>query len=387
MAQVHLWPEGTKIEDDQLSVLATVEKPGSDPLQLWFRLPAKYESALAPNCDPFVVAALFSAMRAPADLIVHGEVSPSLLRNLAEYQAIWHAWGGGRYTPIEIRAEIEREAPKAKGDLSVAAFSGGMDSAYTVYRHHRDLVGRRRRDIRAGLFLHGLDIPLNQPEAYLQAAKKAGRMLESLDIEMIPMASNHKWLGIDLDEGQAAILASCMMLLSGKFSSGLIASSYPYADLVVPWGSSPVSDHLLSSAGFPIVHDGAESTRIDKTLALKGWPAALEELRVCVGPDSRYENCCRCDKCKRVILYFRIAGMGLPPAFKQDVSALQLLSIKPRSPASLRTARLLQSIARARGARGAWMFTYSLALLFNSLLVALKERPLVRRLRKRGKRA
>ena len=62
------------------------------------------------------------------------------------------------------------------------------------------------------------------------------------------------------------------MLFQGIYRAGLFASSEPYQALVSPWGAHPLTDRLLSSNSFEIIHDGADFTRTQKTAQLCEWP-------------------------------------------------------------------------------------------------------------------
>ena len=114
MKKFHLWPEEPRVQEDQINASFYLETEAGERQQFWFRMPLEHRGALTTHCDPYVLAALFRAMRAPADLIVHGQASPSLLRNLEEYQAVWVKWRPKVYSKIEILADEELEAPKAK---------------------------------------------------------------------------------------------------------------------------------------------------------------------------------------------------------------------------------------------------------------------------------
>ena len=331
----HLWPAEITRNADQITAGFSLEGPGLERKLFWYRLPAACQSALAQSCDPYLLATLFKAMRTSADLVVHGALSPSLLRNLEEYQTAWANWYPGTYSHIEIHADSELEQPQASSGSVVSGFSGGLDSSFTVFRHRLQNLGRARQNLTAAVFVHGFDISLSRLEAYQRAALNAQVMLDSLGVEMIPMAMNLKQLGDNWDHSHAAALASCLMLLQGGFSAGLIASSYPYSNLEMGWASNPVTDWLLSSASFQIIHDGAGFNRFEKIRAISEWPAALQHLRVCMRGAERDKNCCRCRKCVRAILYFRFAGCGLPPCFERDASNLQVLSMNYPSHAGI----------------------------------------------------
>ena len=64
---------------------------------LWFALPRRHADAVTRRADPFVLAALHHSMRSGRALHVRGApASPSLLRNLDEFQRAWAMWRPGR---------------------------------------------------------------------------------------------------------------------------------------------------------------------------------------------------------------------------------------------------------------------------------------------------
>jgi len=264
-------------------------------------------------------------MRTPADLVVHGAASPSLLRNLDEFQAAWVMWHPNHYSRIAIQVDTEQEQSKAPTNAVLSGFSGGLDSSFSIFRHRNQNLGHAQQNVTASIFIHGFDISLSRVEAYNRAVDRGKIILDSLGVALIPMAMNLKQLEDNWDHSHVAVLASCLMLLQGGFSAGLIAGSTPYSAFTPNSGSNPVTDWLLGSASFPIIHDGAGFTRFDKVRVLAHWPPALQHLRVCMRGAERDKNCCRCPKCVRTILYFRFAGCGLPPCFEKDASNLQVL--------------------------------------------------------------
>ena len=91
-SKIHLWIEDVVDKDDSTVIGATIEKPNQKRDALWYKVPCKYRHLLTKSCDPFVVGTIFIAMRESLDIIVHGEVSPSLLRNIDEFQEAWMCW-------------------------------------------------------------------------------------------------------------------------------------------------------------------------------------------------------------------------------------------------------------------------------------------------------
>jgi hypothetical protein len=327
MPKIHLWKEELVKDDRDTTASITIEYPNGKRMLLWYRVPSNYGNRLTPSCDPFVIATIFSAMSRGADLVVHGEVSPSLLQNLTEFQVVWATWSPQHYTPVEIIPEVEREAVKAEGG-AIASFSGGVDSCFTALRHRKRYCGRYQRDIKAGLMVHGFDIPLTEQEVFERAADKSRKILASLGVELIPMATNFREFKLDWEDVFGTGVASCLMLLQGGYSTGLIASSAAYNELLIPYGSNPITDPLLSSQAFQIICDASGLNRLQKVREIGNWPEALTFLRVCWQGTKKDQNCGKCEKCIRTILSFRVMGLGLPSCFEEDLTNKDILSIK-----------------------------------------------------------
>jgi hypothetical protein len=171
------------------------------------------------------------------------------------------------------------------------------------------------------------------------------------------------------------------MLHENNFSIGLIASSFPYHRLVLPWGSNPVTDGLLSSDAFKIVHDGASFTRIDKVNEIANWPEALRYLRVCWQGEQKDRNCGRCEKCIRTILNFRVLGFGLPSCFEQDVSDQQILALKGLDSVAIAFFSDILSAAKAASIRKPWVYALKKCLKC-SHPAAIGKRTIIQKIRR-----
>jgi hypothetical protein len=358
MGVIHLWQEELTVDGDLGTTAVTLDKDKGGQSRLWYRFPASHSGLLSDTLDPFVVAALFTAMGEGSDLVVHGAVSPSLLRNLEEFMEIWAHWQPDKYRRIVIKPDEERE-PLRPGEPSkaLAAFSGGVDASFTVYRHRKGLAGRLERNVVAGVMVHGFDIPLEDKDAFALASRKAELILGSLDLELIPMATNFreindKWY---YTETHGAGVASCLLLLQGGYSYGLIGSTEPYNALVIPWGSNPITDRLLGSDSFTIIHDGAAYTRSEKISTISKWPEALKYLRVCWQGEHKDRNCGQCEKCIRTILNFRVLGVDLPECFERDVSDSQILRLRNLGSVPLAYLDEVLATAKSRNLEGSWI--------------------------------
>ena len=340
-------------------VSATIEAPSGERKTLWHRVAEEHARHLAGSSDHSVVGAIYFLMEAGHDVRVHGQVSPSLLRNLDEFMEAWSAWVPG-LTRVAIRADREEETRLPEGrHQAIVAFSGGVDSCFTAFRHARAGGRLVPQTLAAGLMVHGFDIPLNESESFKSAADRSRTMLVSLGLELISVATNYRSLVADWSHSFGAAIASCLMLFAEKFGIGLIGQGLTYGEFhLLREGSNPLTDPLLSSDGFRIVPDGAAFERAEKIDAMSGWDEFLRHLRVCWQGPQKDRNCCQCEKCIRNILTFRALGLGLPPCFPEDVQEESLKTFRLGKGAlpSIRYEGLL-SLAAARGVEGAWLET------------------------------
>ncbi len=356
MPDLQLWPEPPHETDGQITLGATIETPAGERQLLWYRVPAQFHRQLTASSDPFVLGVLFKAMRAGLNLRVHGQASPSLLRNLEEYQAAWTVWRPDKYTKINITADTEQENNLPPGDeVAVVAFSGGVDSCFTTWRHRTGQCGRWQRNLRAGMMVHGFDIPLDQPDVFARAAANSQKMLDSLGMELLPIATNFRDLGDDWEDCHAAAIVSCLMVFQGGYAVGVVGSTGAYDYVYLPWGSNPVTDWLLSSRSFQLVYDGAAYTRVQKVAAIAQWPEARKYLRVCWQGQDKAKNCSQCEKCIRTILNFRVAGSALPECFEQDVSNAQLAGFSHLKETQILEFEDILSAAKAANISADWV--------------------------------
>jgi len=369
MAKTHIWQEEIVENQGHITLGVTIESPDQNPRNLWYRIPAHHRPLLTSTCDPFVVATLLFAMNQGTDLMVHGEVSPSLLKNLEEFQIAWSSWKPHQYKMIQIEAETEREQDLSiETEQAISAFSGGVDSCFTAFRHHRGNCGRQKQNLKAGLMVHGFDIPVEQEEIFTRAAQRSQIILSSLGMDLIPMATNfRKVIKLNWEDVFGTAISSCLHLVKRGYTMGLIPGSYPYRNITLPYGSNPLTDPLLSSQSLTIVHDGAKLARLEKIQQILEWDEALANLRVCWQGEQKDRNCCRCEKCIRNILNFRALGYGLPSCFEEDVTNGQIMNLKLRGGGLDAIEGLLEQI-KINQISGDWVKVLKITFFKNKIL-------------------
>ena len=77
-----------------------------------------------------------------------------------------------------------------KIDSALLALSGGLDSSFTLWRHVKQDAPPTAIDIRAGLFVHGFDIPLDDPDTFARAADKVAATLGSVGVSPLSVVTN-----------------------------------------------------------------------------------------------------------------------------------------------------------------------------------------------------
>lgn len=378
--RIHIWPKPIIKQDGLIVVSATIEVPGRDRWQLWYRMPEAYSDWITKSADPFLLGVLFTAMQSRQDVQVHGTISPSLLRNLDEFQKAWSLWRPERYQRVDLFTDCMEEQPSNQELDAVLGFSGGCDSAFSAWIHRPDQAGPISRRLAAGLMIHGFDIPVEETETFELAADKSRRMLDSIGIQLLSLSTNLREQHNNWDDFHGAALAACLMLFQGKFRTGLIASSYPYNNLILPYGSNPITDRLLSNDSFTIVHDGAAYTKVEKICIVSHWPEARQYLRVCWEGQHKDRNCCRCQKCTWTMMVFRAIGEGLPPCFSYEITDQEIRHLKYSDIPSLNSVRRQIKWLKTQEFQTSTIHALKISALANQIRFAGRRFPLLKRL-------
>jgi hypothetical protein len=172
--------------------------------------------------------------------------------------------------------------------------------------------------------IHGFDIPLSMDELFRMSFSVAKKTLETVGLPLIPIRTNIlEEVPVHLGYSHGAVLVSSLQFLKSKFDIALIASSMPYVELVFPWGSSPLTDHLLSSSRLRVLHDGAGYSRSEKAQCIAEWTEGIANLRVCLtNVNPHLLNCGRCEKCVRTMACFAVNRAPIPKCLNGDLNVL-----------------------------------------------------------------
>jgi hypothetical protein len=286
------------------------------PDWLWFRFPVAMEPLLERGVEPFVVALSSLAAAANLPLEVDGPLGERLHAGLTEYWAVFHQWKPQDYQPLKLRCGgLRPESPP--GESAATAFSGGVDSFFTLFRHLASQEPRPSFRLKYALFVHGFDIPLANERTYHIAADAYERALDDLGVVLIRAATNVRQFVRRWEYSHGTVLCGTARVLSKGVRRFYVPSSKSYSTLE-PWGSDPLLDPLLSSDSFQVIHDGAASTRFDKLYDLKDWPVIRPLLRTCWSRPDGLHNCGQCTNCRRTMAVLASLGvLDLFPTFPQ----------------------------------------------------------------------
>jgi hypothetical protein len=292
---------------------AVIRSPQKDR-SAWF---ATEDVPLRRDATPFVPAALLTAMRYRARLVVDGVVSPKLLANLAAIQRIYCVIRP-RWRVVEVRAEPA--VPSTPGTGVASFISMGLDSL--------SLAIRRREELTDLIMLRGFG---SESPAAAARIEQGARELGARDGKrLILVDCNPRELARGVagwTRFHGAALAGAVHAVSPAVGTAVIAASM-WRQEMSTYPSNPALDPLWSSEETQVVHEGIELTRTEKSISIAHDELAMRYLHPCFVATGDEYNCGRCGKCQRTMACLRAAGVSRAPAFDHPLD-LSLLASQP----------------------------------------------------------
>lgn len=285
-------------------------RAGGAPESYWFEVPDRYAGAVTTAPDPWLVLLLPLAAVRGEDLVLPGEADATLVRGARELVRIWDCWYPWTER-VEVRVAETGAGRSGGAGRTVAFFSGGVDSFYTLLRHENDAGSRDREEVDDLLTVCGFDIPVGEEEACRSLFASAEEVAGAVNKGFVPVSTNlretrwnHRTPWQPLGYGSA--LAACAHVLGERFGRALVPAGSGYARMS-PRGSHPLTDPLMGSSRLRVIHDGAATRRIEKTRRVARSDLARRHLRVCWRSRADY-NCSTCEKCLRTMLSLELLG-------------------------------------------------------------------------------
>jgi hypothetical protein len=274
---------------------------------------------LIPNeprvADFALIAVLPYLMNRGSDVRILGNVTRSLMEAAEECIDVWSLWRPDRFRRVRVSATdlVSDRAPA--GREGVLAFSGGVDSTFALLANQTGLLGHRSRKVKAGVLIHGFDIPISRPELFAMSCEHARHILADIGVSLSTVRTNWREDCVDWEMSHGFGVAAVLHQYHGTVPCGIFAADDAYGDEEHPWGNSSVTNPLLSGISFPIYTCGGGYTRISKVQEIARSGPVRGHIRVCWENLGSGLNCGICEKCVRTRLMFFLAGHAEIPAF------------------------------------------------------------------------
>ena len=308
---------------EEVRVEAEVECDRLDatrPQTLWFAFPRTYEPFVDDGADGFATALLPLAMRLGEAMRVRGSLSYRLAAGMRDYQRIQSAWKPDLFREVEISCDGLRSRDRKNVSEAVGvAFSGGVDSFYTLWSHLAENEPYPPFRVSHCLMINGFDedSDLENTGRFLRIQRVYEPMMAAHGLDLVVARTNLlPFLGqLTRSKSYASFVAAPALVLGRLFSRFYVSSGCKFTTMgLYPDGSHLMLDHLLATETMEVSHEDAHVARFEKTVALSRWPETYDRLRVCFRTTGVQEgrdaiaNCCVCEKCLRTMLALEIAG-------------------------------------------------------------------------------
>lgn len=228
---------------------------------------------------------------------------------------IWSRWTPGR-RPVAIRAEpvVSSQPRTIQARRTALFFTAGVDSFLSLL-HHEETVRAKPESCTAPvsdlIYVWGFDIPLAHADEFERKCGALKLIAESQRKSLVTLATNLRETGIERPWGEVMhgpALAGVGLLLGNRVSDMLLSASYLRSDHVESWGSTPITDPLMSTARTRTHPYGVEHDRFEKIAFISRSQQAMDSLHVCwKGGTAR--NCGTCEKCLRTMMALEILGV------------------------------------------------------------------------------
>jgi hypothetical protein len=361
MDRLHLEVYDARVNGKSRRITRLISDRSPKPIEIFHEFDRIIPFSDDTPLDGHVLAVFLYAAALGKSLVVHGAISRTAQRNMEELSLLWHRWRPHVYKKIDVLADRHVDVPRKAGeDKAIAAFSGGVDATFTALRHAvaaHPHPRAARHNLRGVLMVHGFDVEIDNDEDFQKIRRRVMPLLDELKLEFRTVRTNSRELRLQNWEDTASLqLAACLHMHAQDFQIGLIGSSSSYEDLVLPCGSSPVTDHLMTGDRFALVHDGAGFSRTEKVAEILRNPTACKTLKVCWAGADQSENCGRCEKCVRTHLNFSAAGAkSTPPCFPVALDVKDIPTIQINNKYQLAELASILHYAEQQGVNAPWM--------------------------------
>tara|TARA_R110002126_G_C10490649_1_gene504101 strand:- start:6927 stop:8156 length:1230 start_codon:yes stop_codon:yes gene_type:complete len=324
LGEIHIATE-SEVTNNQFCNTILIRRRGRRERRIFYRYSEPDFPGTSNSQNYAVVAVLPYAMATGLDIRCFGPVDADLIEQLEECQDAWAMWRPDLFRVIRILPDTIAPSRLPTSRKAIIAFSGGLDSVYSLHAHKRGLLGHRELDIASAIQVHGFDLPVDQPSWCENAAGMARGILDAYGLPLTTVQTNWRDLEDPWNLSHIFGLAAVLHQFSAGFSHAIFSSDFSYLRGRFDWGSNPITNRLVSGPSFPIHVTGGNKSRAAKARAVINEPSVLNNLRVCWLRPESMGNCGRCKKCLLTKLSFAAAGLTHVPALGAPVTAEDIL--------------------------------------------------------------
>jgi hypothetical protein len=332
--------ENPKLRGQEILWNGKMVLPDGEIHEVFFEFSYPEIGSFQPSIRPFLLAFLLCAMRAGLPIVSSKPVDQTTLNNLNEWEELNALWYKDdlKCIPLEIPVAETLSSHTLSKSGAITAFSGGVDSCFTVSRHSQGQAKTyRRTPLQAGLMVAGFDIPLDQPETFHSAWQRSAAILENFDVKPYYLRTNIRQIGKRFKclwgpQAHGIWLAAALSCYESWFNPVIIPSSYIFEKLRLPWGSNPITDPLFSSATSAFWHDGAAYNKLTKVEHIAHNPYIQNNLRVCWQGGQLDRNCGKCRKCISTQICLWLSGVNNPSCFPISCTLEEIADVNLKDP-------------------------------------------------------
>jgi len=323
--------EASPLGEDRARLIGDVVYQNGVKDTYWFDVRQQYAQQLSTSGNPFLAALLPLAVCNDEPLQIDLPVDRLLYENIRELMYVWKMWYP-ELPIVRIEADVADDVPEPEREKTASFFTGGVDSLFTALRHTRSFTPDAPFETDDLITICGYDIPLANADAYGRRYDRQRRAADALEKDLVDIYTNAREnvIGKIREVGRvcpsfwykishACGLASLAYSLEKRFRKVIISSSYTYKEQgEVEYGTSPLTDHLLSSRKLNVFHYGSGFSRAEKVMFIAPSDVAMATIQVCFHEQNE-KNCGYCLKCMQTMIPLEIAGaLGRAKTFPDD---------------------------------------------------------------------
>lgn len=301
------------------------------PQKIWWRFPSEYAEFIGLNGNPYIPAFLLICMLRNEPLSIEAPVSAKLLNTTAKIQSLYQRWFT-QAREIEVCAQVLQGTAPPNAAVG-CFFSCGVDSFHTLFKNQSTYKRDDQEAITHLIFSAGFDIKLKRKALLERVQAHLAQVAQEVKLPLLPVSTNLKsFSNQHVDWLYYPFLASLGLHLGPFFRQILISAGYSWEQLRYsgPNGCHPEMDPLWSTEQTLFIHDGCESSRLEKIVNwLSPSPLVPEHLHVCWRNKNIYYNCGVCEKCLRTMVPLYLGtGRTEFPCFSQPLIPENIRRIK-----------------------------------------------------------